>query len=144
MWTTWGDFDRTLAVMDELRRRMERAFDDVDMRGTASAGALRVNLYDAGEAFVLEADLPGFQASSLDVTANQDGLSVTGERREQPPEGYSVHRQERAATRFSRSFTFPCRIDPEQVQATLRDGVLQLRVGKAADARPRRISVKAG
>lgn len=143
MWTTWGDFDRTLAVMDELRRRMERAFDDVDVRGAGSTGTPRVNLYDAGEAFVLQADLPGFQASALEVTANQDGLSISGERREPAPEGYSVHRQERAPVRFSRSFTFPCRINPEQVQATLRDGVLQLRVAKSEDARPRRIAVRA-
>lgn len=144
MWTMWGDFDRSFALIDELRRRMDSAFDDVGSGRAVSRGIPRVNLFDDGESFVLEADLPGFDPGALEITANQSTLTLSGERKATVPEGYAVHRQERGATRFSRSFSFPCRIDPEKVNARLTDGTLCLTIGKAPEAKPRRITVAAG
>lgn len=144
MWTMWGDFDRTFGVLDELRRRMDVAFDDVGSGRAESRSIPRVNLFDTGDAFVLETDLPGFDAAALEITASQSTLTLSGARKEVAPEGYAVQRQERSATRFSRSFSFPCHIDPEKVAARLTDGTLSLTVGKAADAKPRRITVNAG
>jgi HSP20 family protein len=61
-----------------------------------------------------------------------------------PPEGYKPHRQERAGFQATRSFALPCRVDPERVKATLVDGVLTVRLAKAAEAQPRRVSITAG
>lgn len=143
MWSMWGDFDRSLALVDELRRRMDDAFEDVGTARADSRGLPRVNLFDTGDAFVLEADLPGYDAGALELTANQGSLTLSGARKDVAPEGYAIHRQERSSARFSRSFTFPCRIDPEKVSARLLDGTLTLTIGKAAEAQPRRITVTA-
>ena len=147
MWTTWSDFDRSFAALDQLRRRMDRLFADVDRAGGglgAPAQAFpRVNLFDEGSAIVLYAAVPGLSERDLELTATQDTLSLSGTRRTEVPEGYSVHRRERGDYQFSRSFALPCRIDVEKVAASVKDGVLTVRMSKAADAQPRQITVKA-
>jgi len=60
------------------------------------------------------------------------------------PEGYRPHRQERAGFQATRSYALPCRVDPEKVRATLKDGILTVHLGKAAEAVPRRVSITAG
>ena len=55
-----------------------------------------------------------------------------------------VHRQERTPIKFGRTFTLPCKIDPEKSSAVLKDGVLTVTLAKAPEAQPRQISVKVG
>jgi HSP20 family protein len=137
-------------MMDELQRRMNRLFYEYDVgRAPAaiprlSAGSWpRVNLYDAGEELVIEAQVPGMSEKDFEITGNQEVLTISGERRVEHPEGYSVHRQERGGVRFSRSFTFPCKVDMEKTSATVKDGLLTIRLAKAPEAKPRQITVKA-
>lgn len=135
-----GDFDRTLSLLDEFRRRMDRVFDDVDTGRTTWP---RANLYDTGAALRLEMELPGVVDKDVQLTLNQEVLTLQGKRKADPPEGYSVHRRERAPLEFSRSFALPCKVDPEKVTATLRDGVLTVELQKVPEAQPRQITVKA-
>jgi len=149
MLTRWNDFDRTLGAMDELRRRMDRLWDEYDRPGTGSEVAARgsawprVNVFDAGENVVVQAEVPGVAEKDLQITVNQDVLTIAGERRPDQPEGYSVHRQERAAFQFSRSFTLPTKVDSEKTGAALKNGVLTVTMAKAPEAQPRKISVRA-
>jgi HSP20 family protein len=69
-------------------------------------------------------------------------LTVTGERRADAPEGYSVHRQERLPARFSRGFQLPVKVDGAGITAALKDGVLTVTMPKAAESQPRQITVK--
>jgi HSP20 family protein len=70
-------------------------------------------------------------------------MMISGERRTSVPAGYVAHRQERGSYTFSRSFALPCPVDPEKASAAVRDGVLTVTLEKAAEARPRQITVKA-
>jgi len=141
-WTDWRDFDRTFAMMDELRSRMDQLYGDFgDSRGAASFP--RLNLFDTGSALVLKAEVPGLSEKDIQLTINQDVLTLQGERKSDAPEGYSVHRQERTPIKFSRSFTLLCRVNPETTSASLKDGVLSVTLAKAAEAQPRQIAVKA-
>ena len=140
-----SDFDRTLAIMDQLRRRMDRVFDDVDAGGApepATGGIPRVNFSDTGTAFVLQADLPGVKDADLSLTLEQDVLTLSGQRRADAPEGYAAYRQERAPHRFTRSFALPAKVDPEKTLAVLPHGVLTVTLEKAAEAQPRKIAVR--
>jgi len=152
----FNDYDRTFAVMDDLRRRMDRLFEEVEpaparapLRGEfdraprLAAPGPRIHLFDVGQALVVKADLPGMPQSDLQITLNQDVLTLAGERKPDVPEGYTVHRQERAPVRFSRSFTLPSKIDPETTTAVLKNGVLTLTLPKVPEAQPRRISIQA-
>lgn len=151
MLTRWSDVDRTLAWMDEFRRRMDRVFEGTQSPRPYAAwepafGATwpRANVYDSGESLVVTAEVPGLADKDIQITANEDGVTISGERKVQSPDGWSVHRQERPSYRFSRSFAFPCKADSEKATASLKDGILTLSVPKAPEAQPRRISVKAG
>jgi HSP20 family protein len=153
MLTRFHDFDNAYTMMDELRRRMDRIFGDV--AGYASGGQPeqggdwnlsaggwpRTNVYDAGSNLLLEAEVPGLTQQDLQLTINQNLLTLTGERRLDVPEGYTVHRQERVPLRFSRSVTLPCKIDPEKSVASLDNGVLTVTLPKAPEAQPRKIAI---
>ena len=149
MLTRWSDLDRAFSTIDDLQRRVNRLFEGYDSRrGLASARDAGssfppVNLYDAGDDLLIEALVPGLSEDEITITGNEKVLTISGARRLRPPEGYSVHRQERGSINFSRSFTFPCRIDMEKASATVKDGVLTVKLAKAAEARPRQIAVKA-
>src|SRR5437870_3687378 len=99
----FGDFDRTFRMMDEFRRRMDRLWDDFDTDFAeggerwlptlmASTAWPRVNLYDAGPSLILVADVPGMEEKELNVSLNSGVLTLSGERKSDAPEGYSVHR----------------------------------------------------
>lgn len=150
----YTDFDRTFAVMDELRRRMDWLFDEHDaapraqLRGEFDAsgrspGGPRMHLFDTGKALLVKADLPGLTEKDLQISLNQDVLTVNGERKAEALEGYTVHRKERQSARFSRSFTLPSKVDPEKTTAVLKNGVLTLTLVKATEAQPRQITVNA-
>lgn len=149
MLTRWSDVDQTLAWMNDLQRRMNRLFYEAETGGWPTTQRLSeaawppVNLYDHGEELVIEAQVPGMTDKDLRITGNQEVLTISGERKVQAPEGYSVHRQERGGVKFSRSFTFPSKVDMEKTTATVKDGLLTIKLAKAAEAKPRQITVKA-
>lgn len=139
-----NDFDTTFRLMDQLRRRMDWAFDEVERQSPLyrQSPYPPSNLYDTGAAFVIEAELPGLTEKDIELTLTSDVLTLSGKRTVDAPEGYSVHRQERAPYRLSRSYTLPAKVDPEKVSAELKDGILLVTLEKAAEVRPRQIPVK--
>jgi HSP20 family protein len=150
MWTRYGDVDGGLAVFDELRRRLDRVWADFEPDGGVaqnggmqSAGWPRVNVHDNGASLVIEAEVPGLSQKDIRVTINESTLMLEGERKSDAPEHYSVHRQERGALRFSRSFTLPIKTDTDRCEANVKDGVLTITLPKAKEAQPRQIEVRA-
>lgn len=144
----YNDWERTLAVMDEFRRRMGVYLDEQEELSRPEASLYgesgswpRVNVFDTGESLVLQADVPGLTDKDVEVSVHQDTLTVSGERRPPNFAGYSVHRQERRGIRFSRSFVIPCPIDADKAQANVRDGVLTVTLPKAPEAQPKKIAV---
>jgi len=142
----WPDFDRALTMLDTFRREVERS------GGGPTAGViprwggrgtwLNANVEDKGAEYVFYADVPGLVESDVDVLLNQDVLTVKGTRTVDVPEGYSVHRRERAATEFSRSFTLPAMVDAERTTARVQNGVLTVTMPKLPEAQPRQITIK--
>lgn len=143
MWFRWDDFDQGFRLRDDFRRRIERVFDEYDTeRNTARTWPV-VSLADKGTALELRADLPGLSEKDVQITVNSETLTLTGERKVEVTEGYRLHRQERVPYRFARSYTLPSKIDPEKVAARMKDGVLTVTLEKAAESRPRAITVAA-
>ena len=138
MRTYFTDLERTLAAMDDFRRRVDRMFQPA---GQASWPP--VNLFDTGSALLVTAEVPGLGEKDVQLTLNQDVLTLSGQRRSDAPEGYSVHRQERLPATFSRSFSLPVKVNPEKTTASIKNGILSITLEKAAEAKPRQIAVKA-
>lgn len=153
MLTRFTPFDRTLAMMDEWRRRMDRAFGDFqapfapagtfeDPWSLSEATWPRVNLYDTGATLLLTAEVPGLATKDVQIQLENDVLTLTGERKVESPKGYTAHRRERGSLSFTRSFNLPTKVDPEKVTATLKDGILSLELAKAPQTQPRQIAIK--
>jgi HSP20 family protein len=160
MLTRWNDF-RPLArfstrsaagydPFDALRREMNRLFFDFerDLPGfeqdPASATFPRASLEDAGSQLRVRLEVPGVEQKDIELSLEGSTLTLSGERKEQPLEGYSVHRKERSAFRFARSFTLPAKVDADAVTAELKQGVLTVTLPKAKEAQPRQINIRAG
>lgn len=155
MLTRWNDpfmglgpLDDALSMFEQLRRQVDRVSDSFTRATPRWAGGLQsqwplMTLRDDGTALELTADVPGLSEKDIELTLTRDVLGIKGERAVKAPEGYSVHRQERPSVKFSRSLTLPCLVDPERTAATVKDGVLTVRMEKAKEAQPRQISVKA-
>lgn len=150
-WNTgWNEFDDMFTILNDVRRRMDRAFEDalgsdLDTRRGVRQQTMwpRANLVDAGSKLVVTAEVPGLSERDVKLTLNQGVLTIAGERKVEAPEGYSVHRRERADLTFTRSFALPCRVDADRATASVKNGILTVALEKAADAMPRQIAVSA-
>ena len=107
---------------------------------TAAYPAL--NLWDDGENFHTEAELPGFKIEDVDLAVAGHELQIRGRRETPVRKDWAVHRRERPSGEFSRTITFPAEIDADRVQAVFKDGVLSIVLPKAPSAKPRKIEVK--
>lgn len=127
-----------------LRRELDRLFGDFERAPTFSAlNAPAITFADNGEALTLRAELPGVSEKDVDISVTANVLTLKATRQVEGPEGYTAHRRERQGFSFAQSYELPTRIDPEKVQASLKQGVLTLTLPKAVDAQPKRVSVSA-
>lgn len=151
MLTRWYDIDKEMAALNELHRRMDRAFGDAwfgrPMHSSftrTSTSWPRANLYDTGSSLTALVQAPGMTEESLNVEVHGDILTISGERTVEVPEGYREHRSERGSRTFTRSFGLPCHVDPEKTTAQLTDGMLTVTMAKHPESQPKQISVSAG
>ena len=147
MWTRLNDMDRMLGVMDLLRSRLNRSFLDVarpydDLGWRAADLTPRTNLYDTGEQLELMAEVPGLTKENLNIRIQGNYLEISGARKAETPEGYTVHRLERGSAEFTRSFTLPSDVDVERVEASLTDGIVSLTLPKTEAAKPKQVLIK--
>jgi HSP20 family protein len=106
-----------------------------------AAWAPPVDIVETDDAWVVEAELPGVDPDDVSVEVRDSELSISGEIKERERAGI-LRRRTRRVGAFDFQVTLPGQADTEHVEATLRDGVLTVRVPKPEQARPRRIEVK--
>ncbi|MGH2943046.1 MAG: Hsp20/alpha crystallin family protein [Solirubrobacteraceae bacterium] len=142
----WDPIREIDTLQGEMNRLFSSFFDTPTTRGGNGAATRRwlpaMDLVETGEHFVLKADLPGLTQSDVNIEVENDVLTVSGERRtehEEKHEGF--YRLERATGAFSRSLTLPEGIDAEAVRATFDNGVLEVRIPKPVQAKPRRVQI---
>lgn len=99
-----------------------------------------VNIYETAEGYTLEADLPGVAKDGVEISLDQNSLTITGRRRHRQPEG--AHYRESTDADFRRVFELDPVIDTGRIVARVEDGVLTLDLPKAEQAKPRQIAVK--
>ena len=136
-----------LRELGTLQSEMNRLFNTV-FDGPAPSGATMrrwmppMDLVESGEDFVLRADLPGMSEEDVKIELEDSTLTISGERKaEHEAQGEGFYRVERATGAFSRSLTLPKGVDPEAVTASFDRGVLEVRIPKPAERKPRRISI---
>ena len=146
--TSMTRFDPSREVAT-LQREVDRALRDVfgasTSPATAGAWAPALDVEETEDGFVLHVELPGVPTDAVEVSLEENVLTIEGERRfYEDREADGFRRVERAFGRFHRAIRLPDRVNGDQVSATHRDGVLTIDVPKAEEAKPRRITVTAG
>jgi len=145
-------FDRSpeiSTIHSEMNRLFSTFFGTPTERG-AGNGAMRrwipaMDLVEAGEHFVVKADLPGMTEADVKIEIEDNVLTISGERKtelEDKHEGF--YRLERTSGAFSRALTLPEGIDPAAVTATFASGVLEVRFPKPVQAEPHRVQIAVG
>lgn len=126
--------------MNWLKRQVDHFWNGAGAPERPAYPAL--NLWDDGENFHAEAELPGFRIENIDLTIAGCDLQIRGRRETPAGKDWAIHRLERPSGEFSRTITFPAEIDADRVRAALKDGVLRVTLPKAPAAKPRKIEVK--
>src|SRR3954449_9347024 len=131
-----------MATLQNEMNRLFGSFFDPQTSATNGAALRRwipaMDLVETDEHFVLRADLPGLGEDDVSIELEDDVLTVTGERkaeREERREGF--YRIERASGAFRRSLTLPEGVDAEGIAAKFDRGVLEIRIPKPAEYKPR-------
>jgi HSP20 family protein len=130
-----------------LRREIDRLFEDTFQGGADRTGWVpSVNVSETGKEFKFEIELAGMKPEQVEITCDNGVLTIRGERNDERKEGEEgrYHVVERQYGAFSRSFQLPQGVDDEQIEASFDNGLLSVRVPKAAIPQPRRIDIRAG
>ncbi len=143
---------RELSSLQTEMNRLFSTFFDAPAGGNGGSGgqAARrwvppMDLVETEDHFVLRADLPGLSEEDIQIEVEDNVLTVSGERKaehEAQQEGF--YRVERAFGLFRRSLTLPEGVEPDAVQAQFDKGVLEVRIPKPAERKPRRVSIRVG
>lgn len=138
----FGDFER-------LRRELDDVFGvsslPSSIRSVTAGAAPAVNVGRTSSSVEVYVFAPGMDASKIDVTLDRGVLRVSGERPSIIPEDderMNVYARERSTGSFMRAVSLPDDIDPNQVRASYRDGVLQVSIPRRESAQPKRITVQ--
>jgi HSP20 family protein len=133
------------SLRSEMDRLFEEFFAPMPIRQEWSTMTPAVDVEETPDAFMFRADLPGVDLKNVKVTVNGDTLTLRGERkREEKKTNGALHRYERSYGAFERAFTLGTPVRPDQVKAAFKDGVLEIRVPKAEEARSREVEVQVG
>ncbi len=131
-------------LQQEMNSVLSRWGDNGGRWAGAASGFPPVNVWEDGETFHVEAELPGFNLKDLEIlVTGGNQLTVKGERKPVEVDKGVWHRQERAFGTFSRTLSLPYGVDADKVDARLENGVLKISLPKQESARPRKIAVKA-
>jgi HSP20 family molecular chaperone IbpA len=118
---------------------MQRAFEDLPDEMTGDGYPVDINEED--DRLLVDAELPGFKNDEIEVSIDDDVLSIKAARSAEPSKG-RPHLQERHFTQVQRTFRLPSAVDADSVEAKLDGGVLHVEMKKAESARTRKIEVK--
>lgn len=133
-----------------IRERMDRLFDQTLSRTKDKEGGLlvsswapAVDIYETEDRVVLKAELPGVGKDNVNIQIQDNTLTLKGERRiEKGVKEENFLRMERAYGAFHRSFYLPVQVQKDKVKAIFRDGVLEVILLKAEEAKPKHIKVE--
>ncbi len=132
--------------LDRMRRNLDSLIQHFEGRPAAFATAgvfPLINLTESKDAYILRAELPGVKASDLVIESTDNNISISGERKlTETDKNAKYHRREREFGRFSRIISMPRRINRDQIEAKLADGILTINIPKSEDDKPKQITIQ--
>jgi HSP20 family protein len=145
--TRWDPFRELYSLQNRMSRLFEEQYGGGKEDSLTTAGAFvpPVDIYEDEHTVQLKLEVPGIDEKDLDVKVENNTLTVTGERKfEKEEKEENFRRVERRYGSFTRSFTLPNTVNTEGINASYDNGVLNIRLAKRAEAKPKQIKVNVG
>jgi HSP20 family protein len=141
-WNPTRDLTQMREEMDRLVGQFLRRGEGEEATWGQGMWAPPVDIYETDDAFMLKAELPGFTKEDVNIEVHENRLIIRGERkRETEAKEDQYHRLERAYGRFERAFWLPTTVDAEHIQASFKNGILEMRLPKSEKAKPKQIPI---
>jgi HSP20 family protein len=146
----WEPVRELQTVQSEMNRLFNTFFDSPSTGGNGRKAPLRrwipaMDVVESGDHFVLRADLPGLTAKDVNIEVEDNVLTISGQRKAEHEErGEGYYRLERSSGAFTRSLTLSEDVDADAIQAGFDNGVLEVRIPKPEQHKPRKVQISLG
>ncbi len=134
--------EKSLQMQEAEKREIEET--GVERTRECPCFVPRADVYETGDAIFVVADMPGVDESSLDITLEDNVLTINGYVDPEPPEGYGLAYAEYRVGDYMRAFTLSDQIERDGIEATVKDGVLRLVLPKVEEVKKRKIAITTG
>jgi len=140
--TRYNPFNEVVSLREAMDRLFADSFITPNVGGQfLSNRGTGANLFETSEGFMLQIPMPGVQPENVEITAQQDTLSLKWETKVSVPEGATALWQGFQSGQYQQSFTLPSPINSERAEASYSDGILTLTLPKAEHAKARTVKV---
>ena len=141
--TRYNPFNEMVSLREAMDRLFEDSFISPRLQGQWSGRGVGANLFETSEGFILQVPMPGVKADDVEITAQQDTLSLKWQTNIQVPEGATALWQGFQNGQYQQSFSLPSPINADRAEAHYTDGILTLSLPKAEHAKARTVKVNA-
>lgn len=142
--TRWEAAQELLKLHDRMNRLFGLGHQDDEEQFASGSWTPACDILETREAVIVRAEVPGVKRSDIEISLDNGVLTLRGTRKlEQETEERSYYRVERSYGNFVRSFTLPRSVDSEKISAHLEDGVLEIRMPRREETKPRQIKIGA-
>jgi HSP20 family protein len=147
-WNPWGELAEMERRMDETMRYPLMTWRHPLLWWRAPTENMAwlpsLEMYEKEDKVVVRAEIPGMKQEEIDISVEDSTLTIKGERKaESEVKDEDYYRCELSYGRFSRSIALPSKVQAEKVAASYDDGILEITLPKAPEAKPKKIAVKA-
>ncbi|HEX9343905.1 MAG TPA: Hsp20/alpha crystallin family protein [Actinomycetota bacterium] len=147
----WDPFRDLLSIQEEMNQLFNRAFGRSGGEAAGESGrtgrmwAPAIDISERKDAYVVTVEVPGVKQDDIDITLEDGLLTISGERKlTQESSDQQYHRVERRYGAFRRSITLPSQVRADAIEASFDNGVLEVVLPKAEEAKPKKITVRSG
>jgi len=142
--TNWGSFDQLTNLREEINRLFDLPYGETGRESEFFGWAPPLDVYEDKNSLVVKAELPGMKKEDIEISLHQGSLVISGERKfESTDANGDASRSERYFGRFQRALELPKPVNPNEVNATYKDGILTVTLAKTEESKPKQITVKA-
>jgi HSP20 family protein len=141
----WEPFEGLNRIQSRINDLFDETFGRPRAHPTANGAAVwfpPVDVLESRDSYLIRAELPGMKKEDFNLELQDGVLTLSGERKfEEPANGVEYHRIERSTGKFFRSFSLPQTVKNDEIKASFRDGILEVHVPKADEAKPKQIAI---
>ncbi|MGE0405981.1 MAG: Hsp20/alpha crystallin family protein [Candidatus Korobacteraceae bacterium] len=147
--TRWDPFRELNLLQDRMNRLFQDSWGQQGVHGEEGLPTPSfvppVDIYEDEQSIVVKAEIAGIKPEDIDIRVENNTLTLRGERKfEKEQKEENFHRVERRYGSFYRAFTLPNTVETDKVQADYNSGILEIRLAKRAEAKPKQIKVNVG